>query len=128
MNRPKVFRPICSELKHRIVLSKASLAAMPTLAILEVRSAKSTALNLNGVSPYGFPAHRGEPVGSPISYIGLGGRSQRLTANGVKVPNSASNRVVPVQWYVVAKRGDTNVQFYGPATLNLTTRKRKLDA
>lgn len=126
MNRPRAFQPVCSQLERRSLLSGWSQAGMTTLAVTEAPAAKSTALKLIGISPYGFLAHLGEPVGSPISYIGLGGRSQKLTANGVKVPNSASNRVVPAEGTVVARLGAKYVQFYAPATLSLSTSKGTL--
>jgi hypothetical protein len=44
----------------------------------------------------------------------------------VKVPNSPSNQVVPAEGHVVAKLGAKYIQFYLPATMDLTTRKGNL--
>ena len=124
--RSRAFRPASLQLEPRLLLSRASILAIPSFATAEVRLAKSTALKLNGVSPYGFP-FRGTPtVGDPIVSIGLGCHSQNLTANGVKVPNSPQNGVVPVEGNVVATVGKNDVLFDAPAILNLTTRKGNL--
>jgi hypothetical protein len=132
MRRSQGFVPSCSQVERRLLLSQGSVLASPKLGTTEVLLARSTTLNLSGVSPWGF-AHKGKTIsaGDPIYGLGLGGSTQNLHANGVKIPNSPYNGVVPAQGDTVAQVGINSrhlIQpaFYAPALLNLTTRKGDL--
>jgi hypothetical protein len=123
-NRTKAFRPTCGELEGRILLSLPSLhPTVPAISIAEAVPAASRSLKLDGVSPYAFAIHRGSPPGYPIDYILLGGSSQRLTANGVKVPNGA---FISVSGNPVALYEPTYLAFFGESTMSLATRKGNL--
>ena len=96
---------------------------MPAISIAEAVPAASRSLKLDGVSPYAFAIHRGSPPGYPIDYILLGGSSQRLTANGVKVPNGT---FISVSGNPVALYEPTYLAFFGESTMSLATHKGNL--
>ena len=136
MTRPRRFRPACLQLEQRLALSGPSLLPIPTFATAEVLLTKSTSLKLNGVSPWGFPFRGSPTVGDPIFAIQLGGRSQNITANGVKVPNSPDNAVVPAEGNVVARvgrvggdiAGHYEALFYCAGNTEFDDPQRELDA
>jgi hypothetical protein len=123
MSRSKTFHPVCSELEQRVVLSEALPRAIASAAIAQVARPRSTLLKFKGTIPYAMTEHHGEPAGSPISTMTLGGATpDTLTVNGTKVPwNHVYDPIRQVEGPTVAYTGPTGFpRFYVPATLRLT--------